>query len=447
MVSAAVLMGLSACKKDDEIKEYSEMMAAEDIVISTGLDMPEAEDSEAEDAAVSGTSVSSAVASKADETAASVSTSVSAVSSSSKKAAATTRAAGNISVNNGNNNGNNNNPNGGGSANTAAPKTTTAVRTTTQTTTVTEPVAPEDVDKYIDFGTGQISGDGYTFDGSVLNIFSPGTYHLSGQLYGMVYVNVGNEDKVKIRLNGVGIENTGAPCIQIDNADKVTVNAVSGSSNSLVCYSTNTENDAALFSKDDLKIKGEGSLYVFCDNEHGISCNNDLEIEECQLTVDAEKTGINSHKTIVILSGNIVASGDNCGMRSRGTIDITGGYVASCGGKKVGADRGGIISDTGQLLISNSTVIAVGMNQTVPNGQISALFSFPEDIAKENSVGLSVGGVSVASVIPNKKYRCVLVSSPALYVGAVCDVWLADSFYDNFNLTDPVTQAALDGVQ
>lgn len=448
MTGAAVLMGLTACKKDDDVQEYSEMMMADDIVISTGIDSPE-DETEDETSAVSGTSVSTS-ATAVSTALSSLNTDKTTSVTSSKKANVTTRSQGNIYVNNNNNNNtaNNsggNNSNSGGVAGTKAPAKTTAVQTTVHTETTTEPVAPEDVDKYIDFGSGQINGDGCSFDGSVLSIFTPGTYHLTGQLYGMVCVNVGNEDKVKIRLNGVSIENTGAPCIQVDNADKVIVHAVRGSSNSLVCSATNMEYDAAIFSKDDLKIKGEGSLYVFCDNEHGISCNNDLEISECQLTVDAEKTGINSHKSIIIQSGNITANGDNCGIRCRDYIEITDGLVTACGGKKIGADRGGIISDTGNFVIYGGTVTALGMNQTIPNGQISALFSFPSDIPKENILGVSVGGVSIASVTPNKKYRCVLVSSPVLRIGAVCDVWLSDSFYDSFELTDVVTQAALDG--
>lgn len=450
VAGAAVLAGMTACKKDDEIKEYSEMMAADDMVVSTGIVTSEKEDSTAETTTASAaegtvstsqtTTVSAALTSK-----------ITSAAFTSKNASVTTRKAGNISVNNNviNNNNNNssiNNSNSGGSVNTEAPKDTEPAVITTQTEiVVTEPVLPEDIEKFVDFGAGQISGDGYTFDGAVLNIFSPGTYQLSGQLYGTIYVNVGNEDKVKLRLNGVSIENAGAPCIQIENADKVIINSVGGCSNSVICSSTNAEYDAAIFSKDDLKIKGEGSLFVSCDNEHGISCNKDLEISECQLTVDAEKIGINSHKSITILSGNISANGDNCGIRCRDYIEIADGCVTACGGKKVDVDRGGIISDSGNLAIQGGTVIALGMNQTVPYGQTSALFSFPSDVPKENVLGVSSGGVSIASVTPNKKYRCVLVSSPVLGIGAVCDVWLSGTFYDNFAITGPVTQAALDG--
>ncbi len=437
MISIVMAMGLCSCKSGDNTEEYSEIMEAEDVIISTGTDVPESEELEDEISEVTTTSAASST---------SVLTTTKTTDVTLKTNKTSTTAVKPVFTVKNNNKNNSNNSASGGSSNkktTTKPVTTTSTTTTTTTTTY---IAPEDIDKYVDFGTLS-SGDGYTFDGSTLNIFGAGTYHISGSLAGMIYVNVGNDDKVKLRLNGVGIENTGAPCIQVDNADRVIVNAVSGSSNSLVCYSTNAEADAAIFSKDDLKIKGSGSLYVFCDNEHGISCNNDLEIEECQLTVDAEKTGINSHKSIIVYSGSIDTSGDNCGIRCRDYIEIVDGYVSSCGGKKTGADRGGIISDTGNFFITGGTVIALGMNQTIPNGQVSAVFSFPTTMTKDNVVGISVAGTSIASAVPNKKFNCALISDPSLYVGAVCDVWINDAFYDNFTLTDIVTVLALDGTE
>lgn len=439
MISIVMTMGMCSCKSDGKTEEYSEIMKAEDVIISTGTDVPESEEMKDKTSEITTTSAVSS-------TSITTTSKTTVVTSKTKKTSTTSVKPVSIVKNNSNNN--SNNSVSGGSSNkktTTKPVTTTATKITT-TTTTTVYIAPEDVDKYIDFGTVS-SGDGYTFDGSTLNIFEPGTYHLSGTLVGMIYINVSNDDKVKLRLNGVGIENTGAPCIQVDNADRVTVNAVSGSSNSLMCYGTNARADAAIFSKDDLKIKGNGSLYVFCDNEHGISCNNDLEIEECQLTVDAEKTGINSHKSIMIYSGSIDTNGDNCGIRCRDYIEIIDGYVSSCGGKKTGADRGGIISDTGNFFITGGTVIAVGMNQTIPNGQVSAVFSFPSTMTKDNVVGISVAGASIASAVPNKKFTCALISDPSLYIGAVCDVWLSDAFYDNFTLTDTVTVLSLDGVE
>lgn len=456
-MSAVVIMGLCSCSNKNKTAEYSQMLASDDIVISTGTTVSETKSKESNTITSMITTASTEISSETvTSTVSSVKSTTTAAMSKTKKSVTTTVRNAAV-VNNKNNNSNNNsnknnnsnnnsNKNNNSNNNITTTKNIIPTETTIITTVDTEPIAPEDVDKYVDFGSLS-SGDGYSFDGSTLNIFSSGTYHLSGELNGMIYINVSNEEKVKLKLNGVGITNDGAPCIQVDNADRVIINAEDGSSNYFVCNSTNDVNDAAIFSKDDLRIKGNGSIYVSCANEHGISCNKDLEIEECQLTVEAEKTGINSHKSISIFSGNINTKGDNCGIRCRDYIEIFDGYVSSCGGKKADADRGGIISDSGNFYISGGTVIAVGMNQTVPNGQCSAVFSFPSVVAKDNIISISVNGGSVASVQPNKKFSYVLISSPDLYVGAVCDVWLSDTYYDNFTITDPITQAMLDGIQ
>lgn len=459
-MSFVMLMSFCACGGSDETAEDTEQIVAQKVTIVTGDDKPEIEDMKDD---VTSTSVTTTVSSGKTE----INSTTAATTVSAKNAATTaattkknqTTVKNNSSSSNSNSSGGSSNSNGNSSSGgnsssvktTAATKATTTTTTTTTTTvttttTTTEYIAPEDVDKYVDFAVAG-DGDGYTYDGVTLNIFSAGTYHLTGQLVeGQIYVNVTNEEKVKLRLNGVGIVKTGAPCIQIDNADKVTVNVVDGSSNFLECYTTNAEADAALYSKDDLKIKGGGYLYVFCDNEHGIACNNDLEIEECELMVDAEKTGISSHKSILISSGLITTNGDNCGIRSWDLIEINGGMITACGGKKSEADRGGIISDTGNFYINGGTVMAVGMNQTIPIGQTSAVFSFPTVITKDNIVGVSIDGMSLATATPNKKYSSVLISDPSLYIGGTLDVWLNDAHYDNISLTDAVTQAILDGV-
>ncbi len=454
-----MLMSLCACSRDDETAEDTERIVAQDVVVVKGSDSDEDDDDEDETTSEAHSMSSETTVVTTLTTAATSSRQTATAAATTKGNAATTKKNNTSGGSNGNSGGGSNNNNTTGSSgnnNTggnSAPKTTAATKATTTTTTTTttvttttEYIAPEDVDKYIDFAVPG-DGDGYTYDGVTLSIFSAGDYHLTGTLNeGQVCVNVTNEEKVKLRLNGVGITKTGAPCIQIDNADRVIVTVVDGSSNYLESYTTNAECDAALFSKDDLRIKGSGYLYVFCDNEHGIVCNNDLEIEECELVVDAEKIGINSHKSILVASGYITSNGDNCGIKSRDIIQIDGGFVTACGGKKTEIDRGGIISDTGNFTINGGTVIAVGMNQTVPVGQTSAVFSFPTVMKKENIVAVSINGASLATAYPNKKYSAVLISDPSLYVGGTCDVWLNDVLYDNFQLTENTTQVVLDGV-
>jgi len=242
------------------------MLASDDIVILTGTTVSETKSKESNITTSMLTTASTEISSETViSTVRSVKFTTTAATSKTKKSVTTTVRNAAV-VNNKNNNSNNNsnnssNKNNNNNNNITTTKNIIPTETTIITTVATEPIAPEDVDKYVDFGSPS-SGDGYSFDGSTLNIFSSGTYHLSGELNGMIYINVSNEEKVKLKLNGVGITNDGAPCIQVDNADRVIINAEDGSSNYFVCNSTNDVNDAAIFSKDDLRIKGNGSIYV-----------------------------------------------------------------------------------------------------------------------------------------------------------------------------------------
>lgn len=293
-----------------------------------------------------------------------------------------------------------------------------------ETSVVTEPVLSESTEKYLSLSDGVMQGDGIVVSGNGIWIQAAGIYHLSGDWNGSICVQVGNEDKVKLRLEGVSIQSQGMPAIQVQNADKVTLTVVDGTNNYLTTYGTDAENDAAIYSRDDLTIKGNGSLEVFCDNEHGIACNNDLEIENSTLSVTAEKTAIFAHQSILISGGTIIATGNNTGIRCKDWITITGGYVIASGGKKADAERGGLVSDTGILSIEGGTILAVGKNNTQPNAvqpvmQLQSLQGIP----KEHTVAFCMDGIEKISLMTHKKVTNFLFSCSDLMVGSDVDIY------------------------
>jgi hypothetical protein len=193
----------------------------------------------------------------------------------------------------------------------------------------------------------------------------------------------------------------------VQNADKVVVTAVEGTENYLSTSGTDADNNAALYSQNDLRIEGNGTLEIVCDNEHGIACNNNLEIENSVLSVTAEKTAIFAHESITISSGTITAKGDN----------------------------GGIISDSGQFYIEGGTVLAMGMNNTQPYTiQPVMQMVTSQELPKESDIAISVNGMEAVHTITNKKANHFLFSSPDLFLGSVCD------FYSNGALLASCTQ-------
>lgn len=294
----------------------------------------------------------------------------------------------------------------------------------TEPSVVTEPVLPENTEKYLSLSDGVMQGDGIVVSGSVIWIQAAGIYHLSGDWNGSICVQAGNEDKVKLRLEGVSIQSQGVPAIQVQNADKVTLTVVDGTNNYLTTYGTDAENDAALYSRDDLTVKGNGSLEVFCDNEHGIACNNDLEIENGILSVTAEKTAIFAHQSILISGGTIIATGNNTGIRCKDWITITGGHVIASGGKKADVERGGLISDTGVLSIEGGTILAAGKNNTQPNAvQPVMQLQLLQGIPKEHTVTFCMNGIEKISLVTHKNVTNFLFSCSDLMMGSNVDIY------------------------
>ena len=148
----------------------------------------------------------------------------------------------------------------------------------------------------VDMSTLSVSGDGASVSDNTLTISKGGVYTLSGKNSDAGIV-ISTDDKVKLKLNGVNITSSGAPVIYVENADKLYIDTEDGTDNSLV---SNAADTAAIRSKDNLKIKGGGTLNI-TSADNGIKCSDNLKIT-------AVGDGIDS-SSIANISG--------------GTIDIT----------------------------------------------------------------------------------------------------------------------------
>ncbi len=177
----------------------------------------------------------------------------------------------------------------------------------------------------VDMSTLSVSGDGASVSDNALTISKGGVYTLSGKNSDASIV-ISTDDKVKLKLNGVNITSSGASVIYVENADKVYIDTENGTDNSLVSTAADT---AAIRSKDNLKIKGGGTLNI-TSADNGIKCSDNLKIEGGTINIDAKADGINVNDTFEMTDGNlkITAVGDGIGSSSianisGGTIDIT----------------------------------------------------------------------------------------------------------------------------
>src|SRR5574344_2143033 len=167
-----------------------------------------------------------------------------------------------------------------------------------------------------------------TVSGTTLTITCGGTYVLSGTLSnGQIQVNTTDTNSVDLVLNGVYLANTANSPIYVISADKVKIDLADGSVNVLSDAPNYTYIDAVdsvpsacVYSKDDMTIKGTGTLYVNGNFNNGIHTKHDLNL--------------NGTPTVYIKAVNHALKG-------KYSIDATGGtyYLTTTEGDAVQADH------------------------------------------------------------------------------------------------------------
>ena len=199
-----------------------------------------------------------------------------------------------------------------------------------------------------------VAGNTVTTSGiNSYSITSGGVYTLEGTIKDtMITVDAGDAD-VTIVLNGATITNSSGPAVYVRSADKVTLTLESGTVNTVSDGSsyTVTDNDstldAAIFSKADLTVNGDGALIVNGNYKHGIVSKDDLIISSGTLTVKANNVGLNGKDCVKINSGSITITAGSDGIRADNDEDTAKGYVYLYGGTvSITAGNDGIQAET-----------------------------------------------------------------------------------------------------
>ena len=210
-------------------------------------------------------------------------------------------------------------------------------------------------------------------------ITCPGAYYVTGESSDFqVVVNTPgaeNEGNTGIYLHNATIKSSNAP-ILVKNADKTVLHLVKGTSNVVedgngnhLFVKVNGAQDtakAAIYSRDDLNIKGAGTLTVKGKFKNGIQCSNDLKIKNGNITVEAEENAIKGKGSLQISGGtlNLTAKkgdaleSDECEegndgkcksfIDGKGIVDIRGGNITI----KAGDDG---IQAAHYVMVSDST--------------------------------------------------------------------------------------------
>lgn len=180
--------------------------------------------------------------------------------------------------------------------------------------------------------------DAVSITENTVTIKEEGTYVLSGALSdGMVIVKAEDTDKIQLVFNDVSISNSQSAALYIKSADKVFVTTASGTENSLEHNGTYTaidENniDAAVFSKSDLTLNGEGTLMVTAQEGHGIVSKDDLIFTSGTYAITSASHGISGKDSVRIANGSYTIVSGKDGIHAENTEDNSLGFVYLAGG-------------------------------------------------------------------------------------------------------------------
>ena len=166
-------------------------------------------------------------------------------------------------------------------------------------------------------------GNGIEIYDNQIRITAGGDYTLTGTLADG-NITISTKEKVKIRLSGVSITSSENSCIFFENTDKGYITLTDGTENYLVAENSD---DGAIYSKENLEIKGDGSLDIESSAGHGIKASDNLNIENGVISINATSDGIHINDTFKMTGGtvNITSVGD--GIDCESIVNIEDGTI------------------------------------------------------------------------------------------------------------------------
>ena len=206
-----------------------------------------------------------------------------------------------------------------------------------------------------------VEGEGAEVNGSVVTITAGGNYDVSGSLSdGQVVVNSEDESIVRLILNGADISCSDNAPVYVEQAQKAMIVLAEGTQNKVSdgsSYNSGEEYaNAAIFSKDDLTICGDGALAVNGNYNDGIAGKDGLIIAGGSITVHSVDDGIRGKDYLVIKGGDIVVDAEDDGLKSNNDENAAKGYIYISGGEiDISSGGDGIQAET-DVLISKATI-------------------------------------------------------------------------------------------
>ena len=244
--------------------------------------------------------------------------------------------------------------------------------------------------------------DGVTVSYGVITITKAGNYRLSGTYEGQIKVEAGDSDMVRLILNNATITNSTGAAINVVEADEVVIYTASGTTNTVSDGSSYSDTasdspDAAIYSKSDLTLAGEGTLKVEGKYEEGIHTTDGLVIASGTLEVTAANTGIKGKDYVDILDGTVTVTATKDGIKATNDTDGNRGWVRLSGGTvNISAGDDGFKAER-VLEISGGTLNITQSNEGIEAQYINILDGTVNVTSSDDGINASYSTTSTSS--------------------------------------------------
>lgn len=244
--------------------------------------------------------------------------------------------------------------------------------------------------------------DGVTVSDGVITITKAGNYKLTGTYEGQIKVEAGDSDMVRLILNNATITNSTGAAINVVEADEVVIYTASGTTNTVSDGSSYSDTasgspDAAIYSKSDLTLAGEGTLKVEGKYEEGIHTTDGLVIASGTLEVTAANTGIKGKDYVDILDGTITVTATKDGIKATNDTDGNRGWVRLSGGTvNISAGDDGFKAER-VLEISGGTLNITQANEGIEAQYINILDGTVNVTSSDDGINASYSTTSTST--------------------------------------------------
>lgn len=244
--------------------------------------------------------------------------------------------------------------------------------------------------------------DGVTVSDGVITITKAGNYKLTGTYEGQIKVEAADSDMVRLILNNATITNSTGAAINVVKADEVVIYTASGTTNTVSDGSSYSDTasgspDAAIYSKSDLTLAGEGTLKVEGKYEEGTHTTDGLVIASGTLEVSAANTGIKGKDYVDILDGTVTVTATKDGIKATNDTDGNRGWVRLSGGTvNISAGDDGFKAER-VLEISGGTLNITQANEGIEAQYINILDGTVNVTSSDDGINASYSTTSTST--------------------------------------------------